>query len=129
MQWHQRRLCRRSLRPGGAGAGLNHRGKAGSRLAAVCLESAGPLARSLPLLGAAISNPSKQVGLGTLPPGTEVDGWRVQDVLGRGGGGTVYAAEPLRAVGAGRFALKLASRPQDLRFQREVELLSRFVHS
>ena len=75
-----------------------------------------------------MANQSAQVGLGTLPSGTVVDCWRVVEVLGRGGGGTVYAAEPLDPGVLGRFVFKLASRPQDLRFQREVEVLRRIRH-
>jgi predicted Ser/Thr protein kinase len=76
-----------------------------------------------------MANGWTQVGLGTLPPGTVVDGWRVVEVLGRGGNGTVYGAEPLESGGGvGRCALKMASRPHDLRYEREVELLSRTHH-
>jgi serine/threonine protein kinase len=73
-------------------------------------------------------DPGSHVGLGTLPPGTVVDGWRLLEIIDRGAFGIVYAAEPLVPGLVGLFALKMATRPQDLRFQREVELLSRIRH-
>jgi hypothetical protein len=70
-----------------------------------------------------------QMGLGTLPPGTVVDRWRVVEVIDRGAFGIVYGAEPLDPRVTGRFALKMATRPQDLRYEREVELLRRIRHA
>jgi len=62
-----------------------------------------------------------------LPLGTQVGSWRVVERRGLGAYGAVY-----RAVGAaapsGPVALKLALRPGDERFSREVELLSRIHH-
>ena len=62
-----------------------------------------------------------------LPFGTRVGPWRVMERRGLGAYGAVY-----RALGAedsrGAVALKLALHPQDGRFLREVELLSRIHH-
>jgi len=63
-----------------------------------------------------------------LPPGTQVGPWRVAEPAGRGAHGAVY-----RALRAGQehsppVALKLALFPGDLRFAREVGLLSRSCH-
>lgn len=65
----------------------------------------------------------------SLPLGTQVGAWRV---LGRGGHGSygmVYRVERVGDAGAGTFALKLALRPLDPRFEREAELLSRLTHA
>ncbi|NMO15910.1 serine/threonine protein kinase [Pyxidicoccus fallax] len=62
-----------------------------------------------------------------LPLGTRVGPWRVLERRGLGAYGAVY-----RAIGvqdsSGPVALKLALHPQDERFAREVELLSRIRH-
>ncbi|WP_223757806.1 serine/threonine-protein kinase [Myxococcus sp. RHSTA-1-4] len=64
----------------------------------------------------------------SLPPGTEVGSWRVLERRGRGNYGAVYRVERIGDPGAGPFALKLATRPLDLRFEREAEMLSRIQH-
>ncbi|MFP2926190.1 serine/threonine protein kinase [Pyxidicoccus sp. 3LG] len=62
-----------------------------------------------------------------LPSGTRVGPWRVLEQRGCGAFGAVYRA--IRVEGAPRpVALKLALRPGDARFAREVELLSRIRH-
>ncbi|MFL5346881.1 MAG: serine/threonine protein kinase [Hyalangium sp.] len=73
-------------------------------------------------------DPMMQVVTGALPPGTQVGHWRVGEVLGRGAYATVYSTERVEPGAAGPFALKLATWPQDPRFAREVELLSRIRH-
>jgi serine/threonine protein kinase len=62
-----------------------------------------------------------------LPPGTRVGPWRVLGRRGAGAYGAVYRALGLED-GVGPVALKLALRPTDERFPREVELLSRLRH-
>ncbi len=64
----------------------------------------------------------------SLPAGTEVGNWRVLSLRGRGSYGAVYRVEKVGEEEAGPFALKLATHPQDPRFEREVELLSRLRH-
>ncbi|HLL05660.1 MAG TPA: serine/threonine-protein kinase [Myxococcaceae bacterium] len=64
----------------------------------------------------------------SIQPGTEVGCWRVVSWRGQGSYGVVYLAEPTRQEGGRRVALKLALRPGDERFEREVELLSRLNH-
>jgi hypothetical protein len=63
-----------------------------------------------------------------LPSGTVVGPWRVVDCAGRGAHGAVYRAVPVDSEHAPPVALKLAVRPRDPRFAREVELLSRARH-
>ncbi|HEX8703009.1 MAG TPA: serine/threonine-protein kinase [Myxococcaceae bacterium] len=63
-----------------------------------------------------------------LPSGYELEGWRLLSRCGRGSYGTVYRACRVRSSDSGVFALKLASSPNDPRFEREVELLSRVSH-
>jgi hypothetical protein len=63
-----------------------------------------------------------------IPPGTVIGDWRVEDWAGRGVYGAVYRATPLRAGPAVPVALKMALLPEDPRFLREVELLSRCDH-
>jgi len=63
-----------------------------------------------------------------LPPRTRVGSWRVDSIRGRGAYGTVYRAVPSEREHAGPVALKLAIYPEDPRFEREVELLSRIRH-
>ncbi|HYI00782.1 serine/threonine-protein kinase [Hyalangium sp.] len=60
-----------------------------------------------------------------LSPGTEVGAWRIEGWAGRGVYGAVYRAVPLQDEQASLVALKLALLPEDPRFPREVELLSR----
>jgi eukaryotic-like serine/threonine-protein kinase len=63
-----------------------------------------------------------------VPPGTQVGPWRVLGFRGRGAYGAVYRVERVGQEDGGYFALKLALRPVDPRFAREVELLSRIHH-
>jgi eukaryotic-like serine/threonine-protein kinase len=63
-----------------------------------------------------------------LPPGTQVDSWRVVGWAGRGVYGAVYRVESVHAEQAEPVVLKLALVPGDPRFAREVELLSRVSH-
>lgn len=63
-----------------------------------------------------------------LPPGTEVGPWRVESWAGRGVYGAVYRAVPVADAHADPVALKVALFPDDPRFAREVELLSRAHH-
>ncbi|MDC0710055.1 serine/threonine-protein kinase [Stigmatella sp. ncwal1] len=60
--------------------------------------------------------------------GTQVGAWRVVGRGGHGSYGMVYRVEPVDDSAAGSFALKLALRPDDPRFERESELLSRVNH-
>ncbi|WP_163988993.1 serine/threonine-protein kinase [Pyxidicoccus caerfyrddinensis] len=62
-----------------------------------------------------------------LPPGTRVGPWRVLERRGSGAYGTVYRALGVEDV-LGPVALKVALHPEDGRFAREVELLSRLRH-
>jgi eukaryotic-like serine/threonine-protein kinase len=63
-----------------------------------------------------------------LRPGTELGPWRVVLPGSRGAWGSVYRVERVGYPLAGPFALKLATWPQDPRFEREVELLWRVRH-
>ncbi|MFL5349635.1 MAG: protein kinase domain-containing protein [Hyalangium sp.] len=63
-----------------------------------------------------------------LPAGTVVGRWRVVAWAGRGSFGAVYRAVPLGQEQAPAVALKLALHPEDPRFAREAELLSRLRH-
>lgn len=63
-----------------------------------------------------------------LPPGTQVGPWRVVDRLGMGTYGAVYLALSLDQEAPVTVALKLALHPNDARFTRERELLSRLRH-
>ncbi|NMO14093.1 serine/threonine protein kinase [Pyxidicoccus fallax] len=62
-----------------------------------------------------------------LPLGTRVGDWCVLERRGFGAYGAVYRAVSVEAASA-PVALKLALHPQDERFAREVELLSRLHH-
>ncbi|MDY7230254.1 serine/threonine protein kinase [Hyalangium rubrum] len=63
-----------------------------------------------------------------LPPGTQIGDWRVLERQGAGAYGVVYRAVRVGQEDAGPVALKLAVYPGDLRFMREVGLLSRIQH-
>jgi serine/threonine protein kinase len=63
-----------------------------------------------------------------LPPGTQVGSWRVMEQAGLGAHGAVYRALRIGQEHAPPVALKLALFPGDLRFAREVGLLSRSHH-
>ncbi len=63
-----------------------------------------------------------------LPPGTEVGSWRVVAWAGCGVHGAVYQAIASHDEHAPPVALKLALLPDDPRFAREGELLSRYDH-
>jgi serine/threonine-protein kinase len=54
--------------------------------------------------------------------------WRIVDLRGQGGHGTVYLVEGVAPEASGLAALKLAHFAGDERFGREVELLSRIHH-
>jgi hypothetical protein len=69
-----------------------------------------------------------KVGPTALPLGTKVGAWRVYGIRGCGAYGTVYRAMPEGSAETGPVALKLAVYPGDVRFEREVELLSRIRH-
>jgi hypothetical protein len=72
--------------------------------------------------------PTLEVGSTALPLGTKVGSWRVYGIRGQGTYGTVYSAVSQQREHSGPAALKLAVHPGDLRFEREVELLSRIRH-
>jgi eukaryotic-like serine/threonine-protein kinase len=57
-----------------------------------------------------------------------IGAWRVMASSGQGAYGTVYRVEHVRQVPPSPFALKLAIHPEDPRFEREAELLSRIHH-
>lgn len=61
-------------------------------------------------------------------PGAIVGSWRVLGRRGRGVYGAVYCAVKVGQEQAGLVAIKIAVHEGDLRFQREVELLSRIRH-
>ncbi|MDC0713128.1 serine/threonine-protein kinase [Stigmatella sp. ncwal1] len=63
-----------------------------------------------------------------LLPGGLVGPWRVIGWRGQGAYGTVYQVERAGEEKVGPFALKLALYPEDERFEREAELLSRINH-
>ncbi|WP_224241466.1 serine/threonine-protein kinase [Hyalangium gracile] len=63
-----------------------------------------------------------------LPPGTEVGPWRLVAWAGQGVHGAVYRAVPAHSQHAPAVALKLALHPEDPRFAREAQLLSRLRH-
>jgi len=63
-----------------------------------------------------------------LPLGTRVGTWQVQGLRGQGSFGTVYRAVSQEHEDARPVALKLALYPEDPRFERELELLSRIRH-
>jgi hypothetical protein len=64
-----------------------------------------------------------------LPPGTQVGSWRIMGQQGSGSYGVVYRVERVGQEGAGPFALKVARRLLDPRFEREWVLLSRIRHA
>jgi eukaryotic-like serine/threonine-protein kinase len=57
-----------------------------------------------------------------------IGAWRLMARSGQGAYGIVYRAEHVRQDPLGPFALKLAIHPEDPRFEREAELLSRIRH-
>lgn len=63
-----------------------------------------------------------------LPPGTQVGPWRVVEWAGRGANGVVYRAVRIGQELLPSVALKLAMLPEDPRYGRERELLSRSLH-
>jgi len=64
----------------------------------------------------------------SLPAGAQVGDWRLVGFQGRGVYGTVYSAVSTLHPHAQPVALKLAIYPEDPRFEREAELLSRVRH-
>jgi len=72
------------------------------------------------------SSPSFHPAL--LPPGTQIGPWRVVDWAGQGVHGAVYRAVRIGQEHTPPVALKLALLPDDPRFARERELLSRTLH-
>jgi hypothetical protein len=64
-----------------------------------------------------------------LPPGTPIGPWRVVDWAGKGVHGAVYRAVRIGQEHLPPVALKLALLPEDPRFARERELLSRTLGS
>jgi serine/threonine protein kinase len=75
-----------------------------------------------------MDTPALELSPTALPSGTPVGAWRVHGFRGRGVYGTVYCAVSQEREHAGPVALKLAIYPEDPRFEREVELLSRIRH-
>ncbi|WP_225411771.1 serine/threonine-protein kinase [Stigmatella hybrida] len=63
-----------------------------------------------------------------LPPGTPLGSWRVQGRAGYGTYGAVYLAHKKGWRKGPAVALKLARFPEDPRFDREAELLTRIQH-
>ncbi|TJY59450.1 tetratricopeptide repeat protein [Sinimarinibacterium sp. CAU 1509] len=67
-----------------------------------------------------------------LPPGTRIDAWRVERLIGSGGMGEVYAVQRDDGAYAQRAALKLLtridSREDTRRFERERGILARLEH-
>ncbi|ADO68156.1 serine/threonine-protein kinase [Stigmatella aurantiaca] len=63
-----------------------------------------------------------------LPEGTVLGLWKVDGRAGYGTYGAVYQAHRRRRLFSPPVALKLARYPNDLRFEREAELLSRIRH-
>ncbi len=63
-----------------------------------------------------------------LPPDTRIGEWRLEQYVAGGTYGRVYRAVPAGDTKAEPYALKLARHPEDARFTREAELLSRVRH-
>jgi serine/threonine protein kinase len=63
-----------------------------------------------------------------LPPGTQVGPWRVVEWAGQGVHGAVYRAVRIGLEHLPPVALKLALLPENPRFAREWELMSRLLH-
>ncbi|ADO68619.1 serine/threonine-protein kinase [Stigmatella aurantiaca] len=63
-----------------------------------------------------------------LPDGTRLGPWRVEGRAGYGTYGAVYRVRRTRRILPQLVALKLARYPDDLRFEREAELLTRIRH-
>ncbi|ADO72246.1 serine/threonine protein kinase [Stigmatella aurantiaca] len=74
------------------------------------------------------SLPARNLNPAYLLPGGLVGPWRVIGWRGQGAYGTVYQVERVGEEKVGPFALKLALYPDDERFEREAELLSRINH-
>jgi hypothetical protein len=72
--------------------------------------------------------PEQKLDPFTLRPGTQVGPWKVKSFEGGGAYGLVFRAVKAGDEQAGEVALKVACYPEDPRFQREVELLSRTHH-
>jgi serine/threonine protein kinase len=72
--------------------------------------------------------PSQVTDPAALPAGTQIGEWRVVSWGGRGAYGTVYRVERQGREKEGPYALKMALRARDERFDREAELLSRINH-
>jgi serine/threonine-protein kinase len=70
----------------------------------------------------AVDAENLQVTPGPLTPGTEVNGWRILEPLGRGGAGAAYLVEALSQPGE-FFVLKMARQPRDERVARAIALL------
>jgi serine/threonine protein kinase len=64
----------------------------------------------------------------SLKVGTKIGPWRIVAWRGQGAYGVVYLVVRDGAEDAGTFALKMALRPMDMRFEREAELLARIHH-
>ncbi|MDC0709611.1 serine/threonine-protein kinase [Stigmatella sp. ncwal1] len=63
-----------------------------------------------------------------LPPGTLLGAWEIEGRAGYGTYGAVYRAHRQGQTEGPPVALKLARHPNDLRFDREAELLTRIQH-
>jgi eukaryotic-like serine/threonine-protein kinase len=63
-----------------------------------------------------------------LPDGSQLGPWRVEGRAGYGTYGAVYRVRRTRRILPQLVALKLARYPNDLRFEREAELLTRIRH-
>nr|CAD19078.1 protein kinase [Stigmatella aurantiaca Sg a15] len=64
-----------------------------------------------------------------LPDGSRVGPWRIEGRAGYGTYGAVYRAHRVGRICPRSVALKLARYPNDLRFEREAELLERVRHA
>jgi len=71
---------------------------------------------------------NEALGPDDLLPGTVVGGWRIERGHGRGSYGAVYRARKVGPEPGEPVALKMGRYPQDARYEREWELLSRLDH-